>query len=127
MATEAALKQNPTAELKYNALKRIRGYFCHLAMVFEIIFPFLNVFHLTLSSHLPESYNGGRKFTNLEWLGYLKDKVERGLYLQKKTDVLMDRLNLSMGATSVIIVPSIPRFHQCFKSLLSLMSERAKI
>ena len=40
--------------LSYKHLERVRGFICHLAMTFDILFPFLKGFHLTLASHLPK-------------------------------------------------------------------------
>ena len=45
------LKEDPNRALEYKILGRIRGFFCHLAMVYELFFPFLKGFHLTLAKH----------------------------------------------------------------------------
>ena len=54
------LKQDLEAKLCYKRLERIRGFLCHLAMVYDPIYPYLKGFHLTLASHLPEIQRGGR-------------------------------------------------------------------
>ena len=64
------LKQEPEAMLSYKRLERIRGFLCHLAMVYDPIFSHLKGFHLTLAAHLPNRNSEGWKISELEWIGY---------------------------------------------------------
>ena len=57
----------------------MRGYFCHLAMTFPILFPYLKGFHLTLSSHLSNRDEEGWKIKDLEAIGHLEMLKEREL------------------------------------------------
>lgn len=41
-------------KLNYKRLEQIRGFMCHLAMMYELLNPYLKGFHLTLASHLPK-------------------------------------------------------------------------
>ena len=45
-------------------------------MVYEIIFPYLKGFHLTLASHLPCRDSEGWKLSSLEWIGHAEDMPE---------------------------------------------------
>ena len=38
--------------IDYKFLEKIRFFFCHLAMTYPILFPYLKGFHLTLCTHL---------------------------------------------------------------------------
>ena len=60
------IDENPQGPLSYKKLERIRGFLCHMAMVYDSIFPYLKGFHLTLASHLPHRDDDGWKMTDLE-------------------------------------------------------------
>ena len=79
----------PKTKIDYKRLERIRGYLCHLAMVYEILFPFLKEFHLTLASHLQNRSDEGWKLSDQEWIQYIKSKVEEGRLLCKEADDLL--------------------------------------
>ena len=66
------LKQDPEEKLSYKRLERIRGCLCHLAIVYDPIFPYLKGFHLTLASHLPH-----RDSKRLEDIRIRMDRIHR--------------------------------------------------
>ena len=72
------LKYDRNRPLGYKRLERIRGFFCHLEMVYKILFPFLKGFHLTLATHGSQRSEEGWKLSDLEWIGHLENKVETG-------------------------------------------------
>lgn len=39
---------------QFKRLEQIRGYLCHMAMTYDLLFSFLKGFHLTLCAHLPK-------------------------------------------------------------------------
>ena len=49
-----AIHVKKLSKLNFKYLEKIRGYLCHLAMTFNIIFPYLKGFHQTLCSYLPK-------------------------------------------------------------------------
>ena len=55
------ITSDPLALLSFKRLEQVRGFLCHLAMTFEIMFPYLKGFHLTLASHLGGRDGSGRK------------------------------------------------------------------
>ena len=55
--------RNPNGGFSYKLLELIRGFFYHLALVYEIFFPFLKGFHLTLAQHLPKRNEEGWNLT----------------------------------------------------------------
>ena len=59
----------------YKRLEQIRGFLCHLGMTFEIIFPYLKGFHLTLASHLSNRDTTGWKLSKAA-LGKRKNEVD---------------------------------------------------
>ena len=64
------LDKNKNAMLEYKHLERVRGFLCHLAMTYDILFPFLKGFHLALCAHLPNRDEEGWKVKDLEWIGF---------------------------------------------------------
>ena len=46
--------KNPDKPILYKRLERIRGFLCHLEMLYGVVFSCLKVFNPTLSSHLPQ-------------------------------------------------------------------------
>lgn len=111
LAINTNLKQNNLSKQEYKILERIRGYFCHLAIVSEIIFPFLKGFDLTLSSHPLRRDEESWKLTNLEWSGHFEDKVEICLYLQKEADNIINMMTFSIVTTPGTLVALLLRFH----------------
>ena len=93
MALESKINANSNVMLEYKRLGRVRGFFCHLAMVYHIFFPFLKGFHLTLSQHLFQRDEEGWKLTDLQWIGYIGNKVESGTYTQTEADGLISGMH----------------------------------
>ena len=85
------LENNPSALLPYKHLEKVRGFLCHLAMTFEVLFPYLKGFHLTLCSHLPKRDADGWKMKELEWIGYLEEEKESGKISDKEMDVILSQ------------------------------------
>ena len=104
----------------YKRLEKIRGFFCHLSMVFECFTPYLKGFHLSLAQHLPKRNEDGWKLSDTEWTAYVSNQVDEGIYSSREAELLID------GMTDVQphppwVVP-VPRFWQCLDVLLELMS-----
>ena len=60
------IEQDHNVQFSYKRLEQIRGYLCHLAMTYSVIFPYLKGFHLTLAQHLPKRNEEGLKLSDLE-------------------------------------------------------------
>ena len=58
-------------------------------MVYKATYPYLKGFHLTLTSHLPQRNDEGQKITDLEWIGRIENKVDRGSYTREQGDLLL--------------------------------------
>ena len=52
MELEQDIAGDHRKQLSYKRLERVRGFMCHMATVYDSIFPYLKGFHLTLASHL---------------------------------------------------------------------------
>lgn len=63
-------------KLEYKWLEKIRGFMCPLAMTYDIIFPYLKGFHLTLTQCLPHRTDEGWKMNDLHWMGYVENKFQ---------------------------------------------------
>ena len=57
-------------QFDYKRLESIRGFLCHLAMTYELLFPFLKGFHLTLAQHLPCRDQEGWKIKEEAWVAF---------------------------------------------------------
>jgi len=109
------LRDNPEATFEFKTLERIRGFLCHLAMTYDILFPYLKGFHLTLCSHLPKRDEEGWKRSDLEWIGYMEERLDTGKICQ-------DEFELEMGKSfdptfQPKRVKPVERFHTCFRAL----------
>ena len=62
---------------------------CHIAMVYDSIFPYLKGFHLILENCLPHRDDEGWKLTDLEWIGHLESKVDNGSYSREQVDIAL--------------------------------------
>ena len=87
----------------------MRGFFCHLAMTYPLIFAYLKGFHLTLSSHLPRRNEEGWKLTDLEFCAYLEEMRLKGKVSQ---DDISEKLGGDQvrGAKPPVEVTPVPRF-----------------
>ena len=112
----------PKVYLSYKLLEQMRGYLCHLAMTFPIIFPYLKGFHLTLASHLDNRDSGGWKINDLELLGHMEALKEKGLV--SNVEVME---NKKRSGFSHIRPPEkillVPRFFLCLKALWALFDQ----
>ena len=59
-----------TIQFDYKRLESIRGFLCHLAMTYDLLFPFLKGFHLTLAQHLPCRDQEGWKIKEAAWAAF---------------------------------------------------------
>ena len=80
-------KNNPNVLFEYKRLERVRGFFCYLAMVYNIIYSFLKGFHLALSQHLSQRDEDWWELTDLKSIGYDEDRMERDVYTRSEADV----------------------------------------
>ena len=120
---ENELKDNPDATFEFKMLERIRGFLCHLAMTYDILFPYLKGFHLTLCSHLPKRDEEGWKRSDLEWIGYLEERLDTG-------KICVEEFNLEMKKTfdptlQPKRVKPVGRFFECFKALQKFFTNSA--
>lgn len=107
------LGDDPSALLEYKLLEKMRGYFCHLAMTYPLLFPYLKGFHLLLSSHQKRRNEDGWKISELEWIAELEVKVEKGLLTGDERDNLLHEDQPIPPKH----VQAIPRFVSCLKAL----------
>ena len=109
------LKNDPNADLSYKSLEKIRGFFCHLAMTYNLIFPYLKGFHLTLCQHLPRRDEEGWKIKDLEWLGFLEEAKQKGEMTEDEiSQILESEYDPHNHPASV---KAVPRFHSCLNAL----------
>ena len=86
---EEELQKETDRKLDYKFLEQVRGFLCHLAMVYEILFPFLKGLHLTLANHLPKRDEEGWKMTDLHWIAHLESKVDAGKMAREEADEML--------------------------------------
>ena len=116
------IKATPGKQINYKRLERERGFLCHLAMVYSILFPFLKGYHLTLSSHLPNRDIEGWKINELEYIASVEGDVEEGRYTREEADIIVDRINSRDGLMKPPdTIALVPRFLICLEALKSLM------
>ena len=104
--------------LEYKRLEKVRGFLCHLAMTYEVFFPYLKGFHLTLSRHLSKRDDDGWKLNNLSWIGYVEQKLENGKITESERDRLLDDRQNNDPQPPKMIKP-VPEFHTCLTALRS--------
>jgi len=109
------IRDNPEVEFNFKLLEQIRGFLCHLAMTYEILFPFLKGFHLTLCSHLPKRNEEGWKLADLEWIGYLQERLNSGKLSQTQYDMDINRVFDPKHQPKK--VKPVDRFFKCLKAL----------
>ena len=74
---QTEINGDKTKLLSYKRLEQIRGFFCHLALTYSILFPYLEGFHLTLSSHVPKRNDEGWKLNDLEYIAFVETQSEK--------------------------------------------------
>ena len=80
-------------------------------------------FHLTLAQHLPQRDEEGWKLSDLEWIGHLEHRVEKGRMSREELNVLSQ-----VERTNAEIIPEehvkpVPRFYTCLDALGKLMEQ----
>ena len=114
------LEANADSSLNYKSLEQTRGFLCHLAMTYDILFPYLKGFHLILCSHLPKRDGEGWKIQELEWLGYMETRKSEGKLTQTEYE---EAINIKFGDIKPPkLVKPIPRFISCLKALSKFFS-----
>jgi len=109
------IDESKDQSLNYKFLERVRGFLCHLALTYDIIFPYLKGFHLTLCSYLPKRDEAGWKMKDLEWIAHLQSLKANN----KISDIEIEQaLNFKYDPKSrpTSIIP-VPRFYSCLKAL----------
>ena len=98
-------QDNALPEFEYKYLEKVRGFLCHLAMTYSIIFPFLKGFHLTLLSHLPRRDEEGWKIATVHTVAKAKADKHSADYCYHdypKTVKPVPRLKGDMNALMMI-------------------------
>lgn len=117
------LQANTNYKFEFKYLERVRGFLCHLAMTYEILFPYLKGFHLTLCSHLPRRNEEGWKTSNLEWIGHLEMLKEKGIMSDLEVQAKLDsKFNPMENKSKFISV--LPRFMKCLTALKSFFNQQ---
>lgn len=114
------LEKDKNFQFDYKYLEQVRGFLCHLALTFEVIFPFLKGFHLTLCSHLPSRNEEGWKISELEWLAYLEDKKCKGSITDEEINQIVNA-KYDPKARPRSVRP-LPRFSKSISALHTLFS-----
>ena len=113
---QTSLSQNVDTMLDYKWLEQIRGFFCHLAMTYEILFPFLKGFHLTLASFLPKRDKEGWKMQDSVWSAYLtQHNISSSIFCPVNPE---DKHHLNPPKH----IEPVPRFWKDFKVLKQFFS-----
>ena len=104
LVLETTSNQLENITFNYKRLEVICGFLCHLAMTYELLFPFLKGFHLTLAQHLPCRDSEGWKIKEASWIAFCH------------------RENIPLGDESndhppPVDVKPVPRFFKCLKAL----------
>ena len=114
------IEEDKEIRIEYKRLERIRGFLCHLAMVYEELFPYLKGFHLTLAQHLPKRNEEGWKIADLKWIAHVEGKVDSGVFTREQADLILYK-----GSEEEYSPPRyislVPRFHQCLKVLVRFL------
>ena len=107
--------QNENYNFDFKYLEKIRGFLCHLAMTYDLLFPFLKGFHLTLCSFLPKRNEQGWKMKDLEWIGFLEVSRSTGKLTDEEVQAALDfKYDPKVRPKTITVVP---RFHQCLLAL----------
>ena len=92
-------------------------------MVYEIFFPFLKGFHLTLAQHLPQRNEEGWKLSYLEWIGHLEHRIEEGRMTREEVKCLDNAEKTNVERLPDENVKLVPRFYSCLDALGKLMEQ----
>ena len=114
------LMDNPDTKFEFKMLERVRGFLCHLAMTFEILFPYLKGFHLTLCAHLPKRDQDGWKRSDLEWIGYMEERLDSGRISNEEFELEMEKT--FDPKNQPVMVKPVERFFTCFEALKKFFS-----
>jgi len=109
------LNENKNAMLDYKHLERVRGFLCHLAMAYDVLFPFLKGFSPRLCAHFPNRNEEGWKVKDLEWIGFLEERIAQGKLSERERSNLLDHEFDFNNAPKKIKAGK--RFHSCLEAL----------
>ena len=115
------IRDNPEVEFEFKLLEQMRGYFCHLAMTYEILFPYLKGFHLTLCSHLPKRDEEGWKMSDLEWIGHMQERLNSGKVTHEQYNLDMERVFDPKHQPKRI--KPVERFFRCLNALTKFFAQ----
>ena len=113
--------KDPDYEFNFKYLEKIRGFLCHLAMTYDLLFPFLKGFHLTLCSFLPKRNEHGWKIKDLEWIGFLESSRSSGKLTDEEVQSAIDyKYDPKFRPKTISVVP---RFHKCLLGLKTFFNK----
>ena len=113
--------EDPLRMYSYKRLEKIRGYFCHLGMVYDNFMPYLKGFHLTLSQHLPKRDDDGWKLPDAQWLAHIQQNILEGNLTEAQGVVMLESMDINHGVQPPEWVKPVNRFWDCLKVLLEFM------
>lgn len=102
------IADSPDNSVSFKKVESVRGFLCHLAMVYDIFFPYLKGFHLLLAEHLPKRMEGGWKMKDSEWIGYIQGKVEAGEISPEEAQSILHSENTEGIQPPERLIPSQP-------------------
>ena len=112
------LEETEDPLLNYKLLERVRGFMCHLAMTYEILFPYLKGFHLTLSSYLPNRGEDGWTLADDLWNSYVEDQLHIGAL----SDSEAEAMKRGIAESAPEWIKPVPLFYQCLDTLEKFFS-----
>ena len=115
------MEANMNVLLEYKRLERSRGFLCHLAMTYEVFFPYLKGFHLTLSSDINNRGDDGWKLKDPAWIGYVEQKFDGGKIKELERDCLLNDSKNEDPQPPKMIKP-VPEFYPCLRALRSFFA-----
>ena len=116
------MESNSEIQFSYKRLEQARGFLCHLAMTYSIIFPYLKGFHLSLCQHLPKRNEDGWKLSDLEWIGHIELQAEKeGLTDKEKIKLINQVTGASVRPPSQ--VKPVPHFKVCLDALVKFFKQ----
>lgn len=107
-------------QLKYKILERNIGFLHHLAIVYDIIFPVLKGFHLTLSSPLSNRDDEGCKLNDSQCIDHLEIQVEEGKLSREEADRMYNWVEGTITPSPETYITSVPMFISSLKALPSI-------
>ena len=120
IASEIA--SDPNTEFEYKRLERVRGYLCHLAMTYDVFFPYLKGFHLTLTYNKFHCDEDGWKLSDLQWIGYVEQRFDSGKIDESEKERLLSGIPASSHSPPKFVKP-MQQFYTCLNALQKFFSK----